>query len=183
MQRKDRPAERPRQGAWLRLSIALQKKMVEPGDRVRALEWFRTELNRSDGNRLRHRYHDREGRPHEDDLPTDLRLEDIRFDDCVLRRGHDKLVTIRAYSIEVLWPEEQSTPPKPPAPARHPGGRPSHDWQGAQAWMREQIAGGAPRATETVWADRVQREYFGARQPHRVPSKERIIKHVVRPVK
>lgn len=163
-----RTADRPQQGSWLQLSEAIRKLgghgMAESGDRgarMRALEWVRTELNRSDGDRLQHRYLDREGRPHENDLPTDLRLEDLRFDDCVLRH--------RAYSVEVLWPEEQSA---------KPSGRPPRDFEPAKQWLRDYIRVNGRTGQEALVAI-VRDQYFRDQSP---PHDKTIETKVVRPV-
>jgi hypothetical protein len=130
MPRKDRrPADRPQHGSWLPLSIALQKKVDEagsssPGDRHRARELLRAELNRPDDERMRHRYLDREGKAHENDLPTDLQLEDLRFESDEVIRGrqviyvHDgrgenggprieRHEAIGAYGVEVFLPSQE----------------------------------------------------------------------------
>jgi hypothetical protein len=150
--------------------------MGEMGDRgahMRALERLRTELN---AGRLPHRYLDRDGNPHENDLPTDIRLLDMRFDNCVRRRADGTLQKISALNVEVFWPKE---PTKRAKAKPRPGGRPSRDLEPAKQWLRDNIKANG-LAKQEILTERV-REHFEQSDPP-APHTKTIETKVVRPV-
>jgi hypothetical protein len=178
MPRKDRAAARPGQGSWQRLIDVVLKlgghTMLEGGDRgahMRALDRVRTELN---SGRLPHRYLDRDGEPHENDLPTDVRLLDMRFDDCIQRRADGTLQKISALSVEVFWPDEQ--------PEKRHGPKPK-DWLGAQEFLRKAIkARGEKLGKREAQMIAVRDEFFSTAKP-KPPNERTLYREVVDPVR